>query len=343
MPLVRRSSATNGNRILPDGETLPKPAAREWPPCAAVRLVTLTAFFLALSCEGARLEEVNPATTDEPVFDRATDAVVYQDNMDGYTDITSMGRVINPSNDSVPRIVPYPSPATNGQPVNTTTNQLISGRGGAGKALRMSFDGVAQDQATFIAWYMPWKAGPPATDYFQYWARVNVSRPLNGSTLAVKWFEAWHFVAGQDRVQWNTHNALPCPTGIHPNYWQVYDGSRQTTCQGNQPIGPYFDNITDNQWHRYTFAYRPNSAPGARDGFARMWIDGVRIIDISATTIGVTPPAGENPWCSADDVDALSVNPGTDAIDELRWGSVQTTNTPPWTLDIDDFIWWRPR
>jgi hypothetical protein len=156
--------------------------------------------------------------------------------------------------------------------------------------------------------------------------------------LAVKWFEAWHN-SGKDRVQWNTHDHLPCPTtGGHNTWWQVYDQSRETNCQGNQPVSPFFDQVADGQWHRFTYQYRPNTSAGSRDGIARMWIDGVKIIDISAATIGVTPPGGLKPWCDAKDVDSLAVN---DGISYLFFGSTETTTAPAWTYDIDDLQWWR--
>ena len=68
-----------------------------------------------------------------------------------------------------------------------------------------------------------------------------------------------------------------------------------------------------------------------------MWIDGVKIIDISMAAVGVTPPGGHKPWSELDDLDALAT---ADGISTLWWGGTQTDPTPPWTLDIDDFIWW---
>jgi hypothetical protein len=68
-----------------------------------------------------------------------------------------------------------------------------------------------------------------------------------------------------------------------------------------------------------------------------MWIDGTKVIDVSAATIGVTPPGGEKPWCLADDVDALAINEG---VVNLRFGGPQTTNPPDWTYDVDDLVWW---
>jgi hypothetical protein len=178
-----------------------------------------------------------------------------------------------------------------------------------------------------------------ATHYLSYWARVSangsVSRPL-----AVKWFEIWH--QKTDRMQWNTHDHLPWTGGSSTRtYWQVYDQGHATSQQAAQPVGPYFGDLAnDGQWHRFTYAYRPQSASGARDGFARMWVDGTKVIDISAATINVTPPGGSKPWCLADDVDKIAVN---DGIEYARWGSTQTTSSPAWTYDIDDFVWWSTR
>jgi hypothetical protein len=30
-------------------------------------------------------------------------------------------------------------------------------------------------------------------------------------------------------------------------------------------------------------------------------------------------------------------------IGYLQWGSTLTKDTPPFTIDIDDFIWWRSK
>jgi hypothetical protein len=68
-----------------------------------------------------------------------------------------------------------------------------------------------------------------------------------------------------------------------------------------------------------------------------MWIDGIKVIDISASAVGVTPPGGAKTWCEVDDIDALAVANG---ILYVRFGSTQTTTTPAWTYDIDDFVWW---
>jgi hypothetical protein len=115
----------------------------------------------------------------------------------------------------------------------------------------------------------------------------------------------------------------------------VYDNG-PTSCQGNQPIGPYPDDVFDGQWHRYTYQYRPNTAAGSRDGVARMWVDGVKVIDVSLAAASIVPPGGYKPWCSVDDIDALN----TSGVGYLRFGGPLTKDTAPFTIDIDDFVWW---
>jgi len=157
--------------------------------------------------------------------------------------------------------------------------------------------------------------------------------------LAHKWFLAYHRKNALGRAEWDTHDHLPCTVDNRLTYWHFYDNGVETTCQGQQPVGPDFnDNIADGQWHRFTYEYRPNTAAGSRDGFARMWVDGVKIMDVSQAAVGVIPPGGEKAWCAQDDVDNIAVN---DGIFNQFWGSVQTSYTSPvWTLDIDDFSWW---
>jgi len=122
----------------------------------------------------------------------------------------------------------------------------------------------------------------------------------------------------------------------HYPYWMVYDQG-QTASQGTQPVGPYFDELNDYQWHRFTYQYKPNSSLGARDAIARMWINGTKMIDVSISACGITPPLGEKVWCNVDDIDNLAT---ADGIRNMHWGATQTTSSIPWTYDFDDVYWW---
>jgi hypothetical protein len=285
---------------------------------------------------GLKLATVRPkpvvvASSDEPVYNAGSNTLVWSNDMDAYTDATAMGAT---PIGSAPRILPLPSPAADSNPVDASRNQIITpGRGGGGKCIRLLFTGVSQSSSTYLTINT---TDPPtnALNHFQWWGRINIPNLVN--TLAVKWFQAWHASVG--RMQFNLHDAAPgAPFGGHQNYWQVYDNSVLTTSQGDQPVGPFLEDVNDNLWHRFIYQYRCNSGVGARDGVARAWIDGTKIIDISNATIGVTPPGGGKVWCNADDVDAFRVN---DGITSVRWGEPQTTDSDPWTLDIDDFKWW---
>lgn len=269
-----------------------------------------------------------PPVDNEPVYD-ASATMVYQDNMNSYVSLLDMAGTIG---SLVPGFHPGDDPR----------NELVllgTGRGGSGKALRVAFQGGYQTGASWDTHAIPAQSDN-VSHYIQYYARVNFSGALNGGTVGVKWLMGWH--ESSDRIQWHMHwpNST-CPSRAamsRATYWQVMDQSEFTSCQGAQPKGPYIEDVNDNQWHRFTHEYKPNTSAGARNGVARMWIDGVKVLDVSASVCGITPPGGEKPWCSVDDVDNLAVN---DGIYYLKFGGTQTTDTPAWTLDIDDLRWWR--
>ena len=88
---------------------------------------------------------------------------------------------------------------------------------------------------------------------------------------------------------------------------------------------------------KFVFAAGDSSAAAGQHDRITDFISGTDKIDISAATIGVTPPGGAKAWCLADDVDGLIVG---DGVLNQWWGSTQTTDTPPWFYDIDDYKWW---
>jgi trimeric autotransporter adhesin len=264
-----------------------------------------------------------PTPVGEPAYNSTTGVLMYKDAMDEYT--TPHDMWISTSTAISFKQAPF------GEEVDSLT--LITGRGDAGKALRMIYNGHYQDSKNWDLVNAP-QLPDTTTHYYSYYARVTVAGAMPIGGMPVKWFMAWHPTG--NRVEWDTHDYLPC--NIYPaahTIWQVYDNG-PTSCQGNQPIGPYPDDVFDGQWHRYTYQYRPNTAAGSRDGVARMWLDGAKVIDISAAACGTTPAGGYKTWCGVDDVDALN----TVGVAYLRFGGPLTKDTPPFTIDIDDFVWW---
>jgi hypothetical protein len=289
----------------------------------------------SLSVAAATPTPAAPLSPDEPVYNSATGVLIYTDPIDQYT--TPHDMWLSHLANNIPG--PHFEQTDFGEDVDSTI--LVSpGRGGTGKALRLVYSGVYQDAHSWTL-----RNGPTLPDttthFFSYNARVTLSQPLGQNVIALKWFMAWH---AQNRVQWNTHDYLPC--NVYPNttsrpphtFWQVYDNG-PSACQGNQPIGPYPDaDVFDGQWHRYTYQYRPNTRTGSRDGVARMWVDGVKVIDISAGACATTPSGGYKTWCSVDDIDALNT---AGLIGYLQFGANLTTEAGgPFTIDIDDFSWW---
>jgi hypothetical protein len=108
-------------------------------------------------------------------------------------------------------------------------------------------------------------------------------------------------------------------------------------------VGPYWNQVNNNQWHRVTYVYQPASAPGATDGVARMWIDGTKIVDVSAAAAGITPPGGTKVWCTLAEVATLDVAQiGMINLGEYMNGGLGDGVTDlPMALDFDDFSWWK--
>jgi uncharacterized protein YjdB len=264
-----------------------------------------------------------PTPAGEPAYNATTGVLMYSDPMDEYTTPHDMWT-------STSTAISFKQ-APFGEEVDSLT--LITGRGNTGKALRMIYNGHYQDSKNWDLVNAP-QLPDTTTHYYSYYARVTVAGAMPTGGMPVKWFMAWH-PAG-NRVEWDTHDYLPC--SIYPaahTIWQVYDNG-PTSCQGNQPIGPYPDDVFDGQWHRYTYQYRPNTSAGSRDGVARMWVDGVKVIDVSLAACGTQPAGGYKTWCEVDDVDALN----TVGVAYLRFGGPLTKETAPFTIDIDDFVWW---
>lgn len=285
------------------------------------------------------LADIAAARSTVPVYD-GTGTLVFRDDLSKYTDAVAMGAV----GLAGPRLVPLNSPVTNGLPVNPVSNQVIVAT--EQHVLRMGYTGAYQGSCN---WLTTGTVTPPinSTHYLTFAARLTFAGPITRE-IAVKMLEGWHSVSTGTRVQWNTHNHLPWTGGTHRTYFQVYDQA-ETATQGTQPVPPYFEeDVANGQEHTFAVEYRSNSAKGARDGIARMWIDGIKMIDISASAIGVTPLGGEKVWCNADDVDALA---NADSILGWRFGSTQTDGPGcnvapqvtflPWTYDlVGPITWW---
>jgi hypothetical protein len=221
---------------------------------------------------------------------------------------------------------------------------VIGGRGGVGHAIRLVYL-TGPDRLLWKTnpenynWYSP--ANAPIV--VQYWFRISKNggpggSPGYGSTaVGMKWVEFWR-LGQSDRTQFGptAGNATTGPL------WSLHAGG-SSLIMGYQPVGPYWNQLNNNQWHRATYLLQPASSPGATDGIARMWVDGTKIVDISAAAAGVTPAGGTKVWCTMAEVAQLDTyQTGLINLGEYMNGQTGDGVTDlPMTLDFDDFAWWR--
>lgn len=260
-----------------------------------------------------------------------------QETWDRYASSTDMGAY--PFKYVLPQFAPIPGPSQTSTPVETNHVMLTTGRDGTGKALRLSYSGAYQESNNVATIGLQGVQPDNQTVYVSYWARVTPASNWPQTTaLAVKWIECWHVHSQNTRLQFNTRYPSPDnPNQTAKTVWQVIDQA-ETRTNGDQPIGPYFQDVADGQWHRFTHAVKSHASASQKDGFAKMWVDGVLVIDIEQATVGVVPAGGKSAWCAQADVNGLAT---ADGISEVRFGGPQTTVTGAWTMDIGTMTWWR--
>jgi hypothetical protein len=223
------------------------------------------------------------------------------------------------------------SPTGTGNPAATV--KFIGGRGGAGQAVQITYPTQIGDaQSRHYVATAGVSTGVNVTTYQEVWMRTSPGASNDG--YSPKWLQHWHApVGGTERIQISSFkfgSSSPDLGGLPAgDYFHINSLENSLAMARN---GPRWRDINDGQWHQYTTAVRPNSAPGARDGVVRLWIDGVLVVDLSAA--GVL--AGRTDTSELDQL-AYGVAIGNIHVGELMWlGTV-----PTWTLDVDDFRRWR--
>jgi len=275
-----------------------------------------------------------PPPGGEPVFDvLAGDLMILGVDMDAYTSPAQMDAIPGPS---IHGFYDALSPCC--------YFVIAPGHAGSLKAIRLVYDSGPQRNL--------WKTNPENSNWYapanapivlQYWFRISKNGGPGGSpgygntAVGMKWVEFWR-MGQSDRTQFGptAGNATTGPL------WSLHSGG-SSLIMGYQPVGPYWNQLNNNQWHRATYLLQPASSPGATDGVARMWVDGAKIVDISAAAAGVTPPGGTKVWCTMAEVAQLDTyQTGTINLGEYMNGRLGDGVTDlPMTLDFDEFAWWR--
>ncbi len=280
-----------------------------------------------------------PATSGslaEPVFDGTQNTMIYQTDFENYSNAS-----LNPSSQSgvtgfVNKLLVYGSAPAG---TNTTTS-LVAGH--SGQAMQFQYTGTSQESPGVML------IGPPqspatATNVIQHW--VKLSSPsgarMDTTRFQIKWLMLWH--QDGNRLQFSTTAGNGgCNYNNDPSSqtkWNVWDLA-YTGCNAMQPLYPAFPTVADGQWHRITYLVKTNTSPGSRDGRALMWIDGVLVIRIEQTAVGVVPSGAYNgqPWCVQADVDNIDNAQG---VGSPEFGGPLTNGSTPFSIAVDDFKWWR--
>jgi hypothetical protein len=161
-----------------------------------------------------------------------------------------------------------------------------------------------------------------------------------GHTVKVKWLELWNSTDG-DRAQFNTSYSQ-CVNGLPLTLFQFFgQAGGNTPCQAGQVRAP-FASQGASQWHRATHKYVTQSAAGANDGVAQMWVDGVLVVSVRAADCPIVVPGGAGDrtqtWCTPTDLAAMFVQ---ERVKSVTLGSVQTAALWPFTIDWDHMRLWR--
>ena len=230
---------------------------------------------------------------------------------------------------------------------------LVTGRGGSGKALSATYPPGFVGSRT---WLSPWGnqhlGSYSGTLVVQFYMRVSAggsSRPIGG-----KYFEIWWASGASQRIQYAPSGGNDANGGLFSAVLGANPGG--TVNRTPQPIGPYWNNINDGvSWVRVTLLFKPNTSStyshvsgdpssndvytgtSSRDGRVAMWINGIKIMDYSQATVGVTPPGGANPWCYQSDVDMI---PAGVKADHFQFPDYANSTASGFTIDHDDLKVW---
>jgi len=307
---------------------------------------------LSAACGGSTLDApLPPPDSTEPTFTPGVDSLVWSENFDRYQQGAA----------GVNALPTYSAPRfgfgtdVSGQPLigpdGIARYDIVTGRGGAGNAalvhLFNSSFGAGGQQTARIRWPEPPGSVPKvpasATWAMSFWFRMTTATNGQPPTLqpsGSKWIEWWP--PSGDRTQIG-----PYVNGGNKDYlgnvvglkFHVHPASRGEVAY--QPVHPYLTDVNEGNWHRFTILYKANTTnnwpnPSSRDGFVRAWIDGHKILDLSAAAAGITPPQGTKVWCTLTEVDEISSWDTT----HFMWPDIINGTTYGFDLLYDDLTWW---
>lgn len=251
---------------------------------STIRLIGLQAGINTVDLAPLTIRLSVPAIIDEPVYNPATQLLIITDSFDQYATIAN---------------------AINAYPINRNTQfmELVTGRGGVGKAIRLNYAGVSgaddilfgpEGRLSAIGTWngeLPQVPAPYTHFHFTTWIRFSAGADpgIDPFGSGVKGIMLWH--NGGQRYQHSPHKLR----GYHgeryaETRWDVGPPHPPNTITGlyhwKTPDGeaPIFAPYADGNWHRFTVEVYAGHPVHRGE---RLWLDGVLVFD-NMDNIGTT-------------------------------------------------------
>jgi hypothetical protein len=335
---INGTGFAGGQAVLVDGVTVSSPTfdssiqITATVPSGVTRDVLVAVSVGGVSLSNAFLVEPKYGA-DEPVDPGS--GYLWTEDFERYSSVTDMGDDGSQAQHGTRTI-------TNSNDGNNPDSQysLVTGRGGTGQAARISIPTGSGGGS----WLSPWGTGS-ALDYTvggtlvtQVW--FNISSGGTPKTGGMKWWQLW-IPGGTDRTQIGLENG----TDANP-LWNMEPAQSGGVNRPGPQDGPFWSEVNDGNWHRWTVLYTPNTTtavwdnpnnavlvttPSTRDGRIAVWIDGVKMMDFEQSLV-----AG-GVWCTQNDVDSI---PDKD-VDYVAWtGTHNSSSMTAYTETFDDLKIW---
>ncbi len=196
----------------------------------------------------------------EPTFDGTPSKMLFQQNFDAYT-TDSIRPPCGTSPSSTPKrvvdnAVQHCAPGSG----SGYDADVSIGAGHSGNGVSLHYDGIYQE--THGAVVVLGSSTGKAMTVVQYWAKftpdAGYSLTDGNAIIQIKNIMLWN---DQARFQWDTH-AHNSGCSYHASTATTIGGLEMVDngCDSDQPLGPYFQNFADGQWHRWTVEYKPNTS-----------------------------------------------------------------------------------
>jgi len=292
-PVVGWAAASNVFAATGTGNTLTQPAAVSTisgaqsgsivSTVAATKVISSTVGGMAITDTASLVVDGTGGTEIEP---GSGDVVVYDDDFDTYSTVAARHAQLA-SLQAGPSGWYFFDPT---QDTHLLSDEIVApGYSGSSYAYRINFDYNPAGQRTMngVVEYdsgETWAYCPDdATLFVEFWLRSDASPSL------LEWMKGVEMFHASDRTQYSSWSP---PSNSHGGWASILAQSNNRPIFVSDDVGSpatpatfqTWEDVFDGSWHRWTCVYKKNTTTGSTtDGIARLYIDGEKVIDASAT------------------------------------------------------------